>query len=123
LAATTRFQFDISGGTAVISTGIAEGSFVVPFACTITEWTILLDVSGSIVIDIWKDTYANYPPVDADSIAASALPTVTTATKNQSSTLTGWTTTMAAGDVLYFNVDSVTSAKRATLVLSVTRTA
>ncbi len=113
--------FVMNNGTVVLATGIQPGNLVVPFACTITEWTLLLDQSGSIVVDIWKDTYANYPPTVADTITASAKPTVTTATKGQSSTLTGWTTAIAAGDTLRFNIDSVTSALNATLILKVRR--
>jgi hypothetical protein len=99
-----------------------QGDLTIPFACTITEWTLLADVSGSIVVDIWKDTYANYPPTVADTITGSAKPTITAATKGQSSTLTGWTTTISAGDTLRFNVDSVTTIARITLSLKVKRT-
>lgn len=106
----------IDGGGAVITTGI-KGYIEVPYACTITRATVLLDQSGSIVIDVWKDTYANYPPTDADSITASAPPTVSTATKSQDATLTGWTTSIAAGNILGFNVDSITTATRAHLIL------
>ena len=83
--------------------------------------TALADQTGSIVVDIWKDTYANFPPTDADSITASAPPTISTATKAQDATLTGWTTSIAAGDILRFNVDSVTSIQRVTLSLKVTK--
>lgn len=120
-SATAALAFVIDGGGSVIETGV-KGDLQVPFACTITEWTILLDQSGSITVDIWKDTYANYPPTDADSITASATPSVTTATKNTSSTLTGWTTSISAGDTLRYNVDSVTTATRATVLLKVTKT-
>ena len=83
---------------------------------------MLADQSGSIVVDIWKDTYANYPPVDGDSITASAVPTISTATKSQNTTLTGWTTAIAAGDTLRFNVDSATTVTRVTVSLKVTKT-
>lgn len=113
--------YTIDNGASVITTGNKKGIYV-PFACTITEWTIGLDQSGSIVIDIWVDSHANYPPTVADTITASAKPTVTTATKGQSSTLTGWTTAIPAGSWVYFNVDSVTSAQRADIILKVTKT-
>jgi hypothetical protein len=110
----------IDNGANVIPTGV-NGNIVVPFACTITQWTLLANESGSIVIDIWKDSYANYPPVVGDSITASAKPTISSATKGQSSTLTGWTTSFLAGDILRFNVDSVTSIKAVDINLVVLR--
>ena len=73
--------------------------------------------SGSVVFDIWKDVFANYPPTVADTITAAAKPTLTTATAAQSATLTGWTTTFAVGDIFAFKIDSVTSLKCATLTL------
>jgi hypothetical protein len=103
-------------------TGAKKLYFPVPFACTITGWELVADASGSVVIDIWKDTYANYPPLVADTITGSAKPTITTATKAQSTTLTGWTTSLAAGDYLEVNVDSVTTITNVTLTLTVTRT-
>lgn len=111
----------IDGGGSTITTGI-KGDLEVPFACTIQRATLLADQSGSIVVDIWKDTYANYPPTNADSICASAKPTISAATKSQDFTLTGWTTTIAAGDTLRFNVDSITTCTRVTLSLKCIRT-
>jgi hypothetical protein len=111
----------IDGGGSTLTTGI-RGDIVIPFNCTITQWTLLANQSGSIVIDIWKDTYANFPPVVGDSITAAAKPTITSSTKGQSSTLTGWTTAFTAGDILRLNVDSVTSIQRVTLFLTLART-
>lgn len=112
----------IGDGTNVISTGVA-GYVSCPVAGTITKVRLLSAdasvTSGSIVVDVWKDTYANYPPTDADSITASAPPTISTATKSEDATLTGWTTSVSAGDVFGFNVDSVTSLKRVVLELEV----
>jgi len=98
----------------------ATGEMVTPR--TSHRATLLADVSGSIVIDIWKDTYANFPPTVADTITASAKPTLASAQKAQDSTLTGWTTTIAAGDILAFNVDSITTVTRVTLSLKVRKT-
>ena len=111
----------IDGGGATITTGL-RGDIVIPFNCTVTQWTLLANQSGSIVVDIWKDTYANFPPVVGDAITGSAKPTISSSTKGQSSTLTGWTTSFTAGDILRLNVDSVTSIQRVTLFLTLART-
>lgn len=117
---TTRaIGITLDGGGSAITTGI-KGDVYVPYACTITAVTMLADQSGSIVIDIWKDTYANYPPTDADSITAAAPPTISAATKSQDTTLTGWTKSIAAGNTLRFNVDSAATVTRVTLILTVT---
>jgi hypothetical protein len=117
---TAGIQVTIDGGGSAITTGI-KGEVVVPYACTITSYTALADQSGSIVVDVWKDTYANYPPTDADSITASAPITISAATKAQDSTLTGWTTSVTAGDILRFNVDSITTVTRLQIIIEVTR--
>jgi hypothetical protein len=94
----------------------------VPFAWSdIVAARALADQSGSIVVDVWKDTYANYPPADADSITASAPVTISSATKSEDTTLTGWTKTGAAGDILKFNVDSCTTITKCTIVLVLRR--
>lgn len=113
--------FIIDGGGSTITTG-QKGHIRVPFACTINRVTMLADQSGSIVVDIWKDTYANFPPADADSITASAPPTISGAQKSEDSTLSGWTTSIAADDILAFNVDSVSTIERVALNLKVTKT-
>lgn len=117
---TSVITFIIDGGGAVLSTGM-KGDLKVPFACTITEATLLADQAGSVVVDIWKDTYANFPPVVGDSIVASASPTLNSAAKAQDAALTGWTTTIAAGDILRFNINSVATITRLTIVLQVLR--
>jgi hypothetical protein len=112
----------IGNGVDVISTGIV-GYLEVPFACTIVAVRLLAKEAGAIVVDIWKDTYANYPPTDADTITASAVPTITaTNIKSEDVTLTEWTTSIAAGNILGFNVDSVTTCTQVTLSLTVRRT-
>ncbi len=112
----------IGDGTTVIPTGV-QGFVSCPVAGTITRARLLSSdpsvTSGSIVIDVWKDVYSAYPPTVADTITASAKPTISSTTKAEDSTLTGWTTSVAAGDVFGFNVDSVTSLKRVTIEITV----
>lgn len=119
------FQFVIDGGGSVITTGM-KGYMKIDFACAIQANVLLADQSGSIVVDIFKCTQAQFDagsthPVVGDKITASAPPTITTATKSEDTTLTGWTTALAAGDILGINVNSVTTITRATLALKVLR--
>lgn len=118
-AAARAITFAMDGGGAALTTGVKADVYV-PYACTITAVTMLADQTGSVVVDIWKDVYANYPPTVADSITASAKPTISAAVKSQDTTLTGWTTTIAAGDTLRFNIDSVSTLMRLNLTLTVT---
>jgi hypothetical protein len=111
----------IDGGGSAITTGV-KTYLPIDFAGTITQVTMVTDQTGSIVVDVWKDTYANFPPTDADSITASAPVTISSATKAQDATLTGWTTAISAGDVLGFNVDSASTVTKATLTIKVTCT-
>lgn len=117
----SAIQYIFDGGGVVITTGI-QGDIEVPFNCTITKAILLADQTGSIVVDIWKDTYANYPATIADTIVAAAKPTISSAIKSSDGTLTGWTTTLTKGDILRLNVDSVTSIQKCTLILEVSKT-
>jgi hypothetical protein len=118
---TAGLNFTINGGGTALTAGLPGIGFQVPYACTITGWTLLADQTGSVVIDIWKDTYANYPPTVADTITGSAKPTISASNKATSTTLTGWTTSIAAGDVLFFNVDSAATITQLSILLTVTK--
>jgi hypothetical protein len=118
---TAVIEFIIDGGGAEIALGI-HGDLEIPFACTIQRVTMLADQTGSIVVDIWMEDYANYPPTDADSITAAAVPTIGAAVKSQDSTLSGWTTAIPAGETLRYNCDSVTDIERVTIALKVVKT-
>jgi hypothetical protein len=107
----------IDGGGSAITTGI-KADVVMP-ACTIEEVRLLADQSGSIKVDLWKDSYANFPPTDADTITSSTPPTITTATKSTDSTLTSWTTSVSDGDILRINVDSCTTITRCTVSIKI----
>ena len=111
----------IDGAGSAITTGV-KGYLRVPYSCTINSVEIVADQSGSIVIDIWRDTYANFPPTVSDTIVASAKPTLSSAQKNQDTTLTGWATLLPEGDYLAFNVDSSATVTRVALTIKVTRT-
>lgn len=111
-------EFVLDGGGAAISAG-TKGYVKVPFAGNITAWDLFADVSGSMVIDVKRCTYANYPTTA--SIAGTEKPTLSSAVKNQDTALTTWTTALATGDVLEFNVESCVTVTKATLAISITR--
>lgn len=119
---TETINFIIDGGGAVITTGV-KGDLWFDFAFKVVAWRIFSDVSGSIVVDIWADTYANFPPTNADAITTSEKPTLSSASRNQDTSLNsgnGWS--VAADRVLRFNVDSVSTVTRVTVALEIVRT-
>jgi len=119
----TVLLVNMFGNGSVLPTGTSSQiDEPIPFSCQITGWTLLADQVGSIVIDIWKDNYGNFPPTVADTITAGNKPTLSSAIKNTDSTLGGWTKTISAGDTLRFNIDSVSSITRAVLALSLRKT-
>ena len=116
---TMQIGITVDGGGSALTTGL-KGFKSCPVTGTITGVRLLADVAGAIVIDIWKDTYANFPPTVADTITAAAKPTIpATNQKAEDTTLTGWTTAVTAGDVFGFNIDSITTITRITLELTI----
>ncbi|MDQ3541400.1 MAG: hypothetical protein M3440_11995 [Chloroflexota bacterium] len=107
-------SFLIDGGGSTITTGV-KGDLEIPFSCTITNVRMFADQTGSIIVDIWKDTYANYPPTSGDIVLTPSI-----ASSNKSST-NPLAVTAAAGDILRFSVASVTTIQRVTISLTMTR--
>jgi hypothetical protein len=107
----------LDGQGGVIQTGRGNNFLSIPFSGTITGWTVLSSVSGSIEVAFWKDTYANYPPTVADNIF-SPNPSLTLTNKNQA---TGLSIAVAAGDIIIPNVVSVTTCTNVTISIQITR--
>lgn len=103
-------------GKVFIVSGL-KGYVSIPYNATITSWSIVANKSGSIVVDVWKK--AGAIPTAADSITASAKPTLSSQQLASSSTLTGWQTTITAGDVIAFNVVSTSALNRVTVSIEV----
>lgn len=113
------FNFVIDGGGQAITTGF-KGYVEVPFSMWITRWTIVADQTGSAVIDVLKSSgYAGFPTVP--SIAGSSKPTLSSAQKNQDTTLTGWTRQINGGDIVGFTVNSAATAQIVTVAIAGTR--
>lgn len=118
---TSSVDVIIDGNGYPLDIGVKD-ALRVPYDCELVEVMMLADVSGSVVIDIWKDVYANYAPTNADSITGSTPPTISSALKSIDTALTGWSTTLAEDDILAFNVDSCSAITRVTLSLKFLKT-
>ena len=115
----TSFGITIDGGGSVVATGL-KGYIYIPYAATITGWTILGDQAGSCVVDILSGAYSAFPTLA--SIAGSEKPTISGSTKGQDLSLGTWTTALAADTVIGINVDSCSSITRINLSVTVSKT-
>ncbi len=107
-------NYIIDGGGSAITTGV-KGFVEIPYDMTITGWQIFGDQSGSVVVDVWRSTYAGFPPVVGGSIAGSELPTLSSQQQNQDLSLSTWTTSLAQGDIIAYNVNSASTVTRITV--------
>jgi hypothetical protein len=122
-SATIGATVDGSGG--VITAGI-KGYVQIPYACTITSWRIITNTtaSGTITFDIYRAASPTIPT--ASIVGAGTKPSLTSFGSTQttaSSSLGSWTSTsIAANDILAFNVESgATTFSWAILQLFVTK--
>jgi len=93
-------SFTVTGAS--IEAGEKKTVLSIPFAATILSWDIAADVSGSVVVDIWKRN-ADIPTV-AHTITAASKPTLSSQRLVQGGSVSGWTTAIAANDVMIINV-------------------
>ena len=112
--AVRTLNFVIDGGGEIITTG-TKGYATVDVNYTVQSWYIYSEISGSIVVDVKRANNANFPTTT--SIAGTELPTLASAQKNSDTNLTTWTTSLIAGDVLEFVVNSVSTVTRVTVSL------
>lgn len=120
-----RDQFNALANKAIIvSIGSAGGGVIpnghkmyveIPVNLRATGWTVVSDASGTIVFDIYKDSYANFPPTVGDSMTGTEKPTLSGQQKNQDLTLSSWSTDILAGDVLAVVVSNVATVQQVTL--------
>jgi hypothetical protein len=126
-----RITISTSTNGAGTSTGFVVGptstnvSSFSPPSTTIQYECDFSGAAGRIGVMMWRNitNVGNQLFAIERSVNASgAPPTLSSAQKNTSSTLTGWTLTFSAGDILWFNLDSVSgSITWMTLDLQITR--
>jgi hypothetical protein len=117
----------VDGGGSVPATG-TKGFIAVPYAGTITGWSIIADQSGSASFDVWLIAGSAPPtaptvPTSANKISASAPVALSSAQSaaGGSSAISTWTTAVTQWAVFGFNLTSVSTCTRITLELQVTR--
>lgn len=118
----------VDGGGSPPAAG-TKGFIQVPYAGTITGWSITADQSGSASFDIWKVAGSTPPtapviPTSGNKISASAPAAISSAQSaaGGASAISTWTTAVAAWDTFGFNLTAATTVTRITLELQITRT-
>jgi hypothetical protein len=109
LSGTFSIGITVDGSGGVVTAG-QKGYVRVPYACTITSWSILTGNAGlgaTVTFDIWRANNA-IPTVANSLVGGGTKPFLTSATQQITSAApTGWTSvTLAANDILGFNVES-----------------
>ena len=105
------------GSSTAITTGIKYTTSVIADKnSTITGWKLFCNPSSSITLDVIKSN--RNKPTSANSITGSAAPYITNDQYSESTTLTGWTTSVLEGDILVLNVVSNTAASYIQLELT-----
>lgn len=114
---TIGVTFDGGGSPPTVG---SVGYIVCQYAGTIDQWHIVADQSGSAVVDVWKA--AGTIPTNGDTIAGSEKPTLSAQQINSDSALGTWTTSVSAGDVFGFEIESVTTCTRLTVEVRIQET-
>lgn len=119
LAPAVAITMVIDGAGSTITTGV-KGYIQIPFAMTITSWTVTADQSGSISVDIIR---ANAAIPSSSIVGAGNKPGLSSAQGAFNTAPSSWTSTaIVSNDVLGFNVGSATSVQRVTVQLIGPRT-
>jgi hypothetical protein len=103
--------FSVDGGGAAITTGTVSGTARLPFACTLTGWSISATAAtGTNTVKIWNKATGTAIPTISDVINTSGI-SLTTGTAVASSTLSDFTdTSYAAGDMMRCAITAVDGA-------------
>jgi hypothetical protein len=117
-----QIAWTIDGSGSALTTGNKSAFVMMPYSGNITAAYLLADQAGDVVVDIWKDTYANFPPTVAATITAAAKPTLSSAIKYKDVTLSGWTKAFLTEDIYEINIDSVATITKLQVILKTEKT-
>jgi hypothetical protein len=107
LTRTINYVVD-SGSISMLSGN--KGSVTLDVSGIIESLTILSDQQGDLILDIKKSNYTNFPSFS--SIVGGVYPQLINSRKVRDDNLNNWDTTIIAGDILTFDVISVSNINR-----------
>jgi hypothetical protein len=106
----------IDNGSLDITPG-SKGQVSIDVTATIESWMLVsYDDIGSIVVDVRKTTYDNFPN-GFTSIVGSEYPRLSGENKSKDDALTTWNSVISPGDILDINVLSCAGIKKCSLFL------
>lgn len=101
----------VDGQGGVISTG-SKGFITIPYNCTITNWYVSADVSGSIQFDVKRS--------GTSIVGGGGNKPLLSSAQSGNAAVSGWTsTTVTAGDIIEWNIDIAATITNATVILKV----
>jgi len=104
------------GAGSALSTG-KTAYVTIPYACTIAAYNITVD-TGTISFDVWKVATGTAVPVVGNSILTGGFLALSTGTALHSASTSLFTsTTVTANDIVGINIEAVSGATQASLVL------
>jgi hypothetical protein len=112
-------DFGTTFGDTASSSALTSGSvvyFTVPYTCTISAWNIAVD-AGTVTFDVWKIATGTAIPTVSNTITASAKPALASGAALHSTSMSGWTTSVAANDIVGIQLNTVATAKYAEIDL------
>jgi len=118
----------VDGGGSAPATGV-KGFIQLPYAATITGWSVIADVAGTMSMDIWRAASSAPPsapavPTSGGKISASAPVTIASSAQSASggsSAISTWTTALAQWDVLGFSLSAAATLTRITVEIFITK--
>lgn len=109
----------VGNGVTLIAPGMYGGVHIDVPGTIIAATCVALDGQvGSIVFDLWRTVALTIPTV-ANTITASAKPTITSGVASQDTTLVGWSPVLAGNNFLFVNVDTASVFRKVLLSLRV----
>lgn len=96
-----------------------KGYKTVPFDGIIVGYSLIADRAGSIVFDIYRSTYAAFPPQQKDTLISLAAfrPSLVNEQLKLDQVLFGWQTVLTRGEMLGIDVLSASGISSVTLTL------